>query len=649
MRTAELYPKLLAGMLLVGAPLALHQPPWLSLGWLLIALLPWWRLSRGKPLPGAWVRVPMALAGFAAVVLTYGGVHGRDPGVALLTTMIALKLLELRTPRDLYVTVFLGYFLVMANLLYSQEPPMAAYLLLSVLVLTATLVAANRGPGRVALREQLHLGGKLLLQGLPIMLVLFFLFPRIEGPLWHMPQERQAKTGIGDEMSPGDISRLVRDDSVAFRVEFDGTVPPPAQRYWRGPVMWFTNGRRWRAGSLPGTSGTFRGEGELVSYAVTMEPSQQRWLFALDLPAVIPEDARLSDEFQVISERPIDERKRYRASSYTAYSAVGLSPAQRRSGLQHFGASERVRALARELRNGQANDRDVVDRALAHFREQPFVYTLEPPLLPDDPIDGFLFETRRGFCEHYATSFTVLMRLAGIPARVVTGYQGGQMNPFGDYMIVRQSDAHAWAEVWLEGSGWTRVDPTAAVAPERVEQSIDADAEFGLDGAVQFRGLGGEFAIGFAEQFQLVVDNLYANWDLWILGYGAERQLEILSELGLGIENWRDVTVALALAIGVLLPLIGWSIMRSPGRARDPVALLYRRFCARLARRGLERADHEGPYDFAARVGVSRPDLAATVTRITDLYVGLRYAPSPPSGDIATLRRAVRDFRPSAP
>ena len=647
MRTAELYPRLLAGMVLVGAPLALHQPPWLSLGWLLIVLLPWWRLSRGRTLPGPWLRVPLAIAGLLAVLATYGGVHGRDPGVALLTTMIALKLLELRSLRDLYVTVFLGYFLVMANLLYSQEPPMAAYLLLSVLVLTATLVTANRGPARLALRDELRLGGKLLLQGLPIMLILFFLFPRIEGPLWHMPEERdQAVTGIGEEMSPGDISRLVQDDSVAFRVTFDGAVPPPAERYWRGPVMWFTNGRRWRAGTLPGTRGGFRGLGDPIHYDVTLEPNRQRWLFALDLPVDIPDGARLTDDFQVQVDNPVNERRRYRAASVTEYLAPGLSPAQRRSGLQLPGVvSPRVRELALDWRAKAADDRAVVDLALAHFREQPFVYTLEPPRLPGDPIDGFLFETRRGFCEHFATSFTVLMRLAGIPTRVVTGYQGGQMNPFGGYLIVRQSDAHAWTEVWLPGRGWNRVDPTAAVAPERVERSIDAGAGLGSDGAVQFRGLGGSFGVSLGEQLQLLIDNVYAQWDLWVLGYGAARQLEVLSQLGLGIESWRDITLALAIAIGLLLPLIGWSILRSPGRTRDPAARLYRRFCDRLARRGLPRADHEPPCRFAERVAAARPDLAGAVGHITALYVGLRYAPATRAGDLAALRRAVRAFR----
>lgn len=645
MRTAELYPHLLVGMLLVGAPLALHQPPWLSLGWLAIALLPLWRLRRGRPLPGPWLRVPLALAGLAAVLASYGSVAGRDPGVALLTTMIALKLLELRSLRDLYVAVFLGYFLVMANLLYSQDLPMAGYLLLSVLVLTLTLIAANRGLGRGRPAGELRLAGTLLLQGLPIMLVLFFLFPRIEGPLWHMPEDRtQAATGISDEMSPGDISRLVRDNSVAFRVEFDGAVPPPAQRYWRGPVMWFTNGRRWVAGALPGDTTATPGLGDAIGYSVTLEPSRQRWLFALDLPAEVPRDARLTADYQVLAERPVTERRRYRATSHPRYRATAISPAQRRSGLQLPGASDRVRALAAGWRAAAASDREVVDRALDHFRLQPFIYTLDPPLLPGDPIDGFLFETRRGFCEHFATSFTLLMRLAGIPARVVTGYQGGQLNPFGGYLIVRQSDAHAWAEVWLPERGWTRVDPTAAVAPERVERAIDADAEFGPDGAVRFRGLGGSFALGLAERLQLALDSVRATWDLWVLGYGAARQLEILGRFGL--DDWRAITVALAVAVGVLLPLIGWTILRPPGHARDPAATLYQRFCRRLARRGLARAAHEGPRRYAARVATARPDLAAAVARITDLYVGLRYAATAPADGLAALRRALRGFRP---
>jgi transglutaminase-like putative cysteine protease len=570
-------------MLLVGAPLALHQPPWLSLGWLLIALLPWWRLSRGKPLPGTWLRLPLALAGFTAVILTYGSVRGRDAGVALLTTMVAIKLLELRGMRDLYVTVFLGYFLVMANLLYSQEPPMAAYLLFSVLVLTATLIAANRGPGRIALREELRLGGKLLLQGLPIMLVLFFLFPRIDGALWHTPlPPTSASTGISDEMRPGDISKLVQDDSVAFRVEFDGVVPPPSQRYWRGPVMWFTTGRFWRAGSPPNAQSMYVGRGEPVSYSVSLEPSQQRWLFTLDLPAEIPNDARLTDDFQVVTEGPITTRRRYSARSYTDYTAVDLSPEQRRAGLQQpYHLSDRVRELALSWRSRATSDRDVVQMALAHFRNEPFVYTLEPPLLPVDPIDGFLFETRRGFCEHYATSFTVLMRLAGIPARVVTG--GRHPGTRRDRLPGRPDEPvrrlHDRASIGCSrlGRGLARGQ---RLDPGRPDRGGRAGARRAVDRRrcrVRARRRG---AVP-RPRFQLVVDNLYANWDLWVLGYGAERQLEILSELGLGIENWRDVTVALALAIGVLLPLIGWSIMRSPGRARDPVALLYRRFCAR--------------------------------------------------------------------
>jgi transglutaminase-like putative cysteine protease len=515
-------------------------------------------------------------------------------------------------------------------------------------VLTATLITANRGPGRISFREELRLGGKLLLQGLPIMLVLFFLFPRIDGALWHTPQPpTAASTGISDEMRPGDISQLVQDDSVAFRVEFEGTVPPSSQRYWRGPVMWFTTGRFWRAGSPLNEETSFIGRGEPVSYSVSLEPSQQRWLFMLDLPADAPSGARLTEDFQVVTEGPITARKRYRARSYTDYTAAEISPAQRRAGLQKpYHLSERVQELALTWRARATSDREVVEMALSHFRNEPFVYTLEPPLLPDDPIDGFLFETRRGFCEHYATSFTVLMRLAGIPARVVTGYQGGQLNPFGDYLIVRQSDAHAWAEVWLPGVGWTRVDPTAAVAPERVEQAIDADAAFGADGAVQFRGLAGTFTLDLGERLQLAIDTVYAKWDLWILGYGAERQLEVLSQLGLGIESWRDVIVALAIAVGLLLPLIGWSIMRGRTRAHDPAARLYRRFCARLARRGLGRAGHEGPRHYAARISERRPDLAAAVARITDLYVGLRYRPESRPGDLAALRRSVRAFRP---
>ncbi|HEY5791079.1 MAG TPA: DUF3488 and transglutaminase-like domain-containing protein, partial [Gammaproteobacteria bacterium] len=509
MNLPTLYPRLLVGLLLVAAPLAFYQPAWLTLAWLGAALLRLVQVRRRLPQLRGWLRGLLAVGGFALVLATYGTVAGRDPGIALLATMVALKLLETETPRDLYLVVFLGYFLVIANLLYSQSIPMALYLLLSVVALTATLIAANRGPGHGELRADLRLAAVLLLQALPVMLVLFVLFPRIDEPLWHMPREqRGAISGISDEMEPGSISRLVESEELAFRVSFDGPVPPPAQRYWRGPVLWFTDGRRWRAGTPPAPEELgYTGLGDAVGYAVTLEPHGQRWLFALDLPAEIPANASLTTDYQVLAQRPVDTQRLYRARSYPEYVTGPPSAAELRAGLQRpYRTSARVQALAQGWRDAAADDAAVVELALQHFREQPFVYTLSPPLLPGDPIDGFLFETRRGFCEHYAAAFTVLMRVAGIPARVVTGYQGGELNPLGGHLAVRQSDAHAWSEVWLPGRGWSRVDPTAAVAPERVERGIDAGASLGFDGAVSFRGGPGAWLAQLTEQAWLLAD-----------------------------------------------------------------------------------------------------------------------------------------------
>jgi len=645
-----LYPRLALGLLLVGAPLALYQPPWLSLGWLTVLLLRWLQVHRGRPQPPGWVRMGLTFAGLAAVLLTYGTVAGRDAGVALLGTMTALKLLEVTRPRDLYLAVFLGYFLVITNFLYSQEIPMAIYLLLSVLALTSTLIAINRGPSSAPATADLRLAARLMLQGLPVMVVLFVLFPRVDEPLWHMPDRGpQATTGISDTMEPGSISELVASNAVAFRVDFDGEPPPQAQRYWRGPVLWFTNGRRWRAGTPPRPEGIgFTGLGDPVSYTVTLEPHRQRWLFALDLPAEVPINVAISTDFQVLAERPVVERRLYRALSYLNYTTGPPSPAESRSALQlPSRVSLRVRALAQQWRTAAGgDDAALVNLALAHFREQPFVYTLSPPLLPDDPIDGFLFETRRGFCEHYAASFTLLMRLAGIPTRIVTGYQGGELNPLGGYLIVRQSDAHAWTEAWLPGRGWTRIDPTAAVAPERIELGIDADASLGFDGAVRFRGGQIPWLSELAERAVLAIDAVNAKWNFWVLGYNAGRQLDFLRDLGLGIESWYGLTVALGIVVGTLLVTIGWSIMRLPRTRLDPAAVAYRHFCARLARRGLRPRTGEAPGDFAHRVGLQRPDLAEGVAHITRLYVAQRYAPAPAVALLSELRRAVRGFRP---
>ncbi len=641
---------LLGALLLALIPHLTRLPLWISAMTLGLGGLRWLLQRRQAALPPRWLLLLVALAGAAGVFVYYGTLLGKNAGVALLCLMLACKLLEMARLRDTMLVIFLGYFLVITHLLYSQDLLLAVYLGLVVWVLTATLLELTH-PGD-APRTTLRLAARLLVHALPIMAVLFLLFPRLSGPLWSLPRDAaRATTGLSDRMQPGAISELSQSNAVAFRVEFSGAVPAPAQRYWRGPVFWYTDGHTW-SGHPPGVSPAadgalpYRALGQAVDYAVTLEPHGQRWLFALDLPASVQTSATVTRDFQVLAPTPVKEVRRYSARSYPDYRTDDAAPREQRHALQlPRRVSPRVAALAAQWRSTAADPGQIVNAALRYFREQPFVYTLNPPLLGNDPVDEFLFDTRRGFCEHYAAAFTLLMRLAGIPARVVTGYQGGEFNPLGDYLIVRQSDAHAWSEVLLPGRGWVRIDPTAAVAPERVERSIQPALD-AVGEPVRFRLQAPDLLARWARDLRYAWDGLQNGWNQWVLGYGPELQRRFLAALGLGEIGWRGMGLLLVGVISLLLGAVTYLLLRQERARRDPVVESYRRFCRRLARRGLARRAHEGPYDYAARVTHARPELREPVQRITRLYVALRYGASRPPLLMGTLQRQVRAFRP---
>ncbi|MDO9371839.1 MAG: DUF3488 and transglutaminase-like domain-containing protein [Gammaproteobacteria bacterium] len=638
---------LLGTLALAAAPHVERVPLWISVFCLAMGL---WRgvaVGRGSLLPGRVVRLALALAGIAGVFTTFGTVFGRDAGIALLLVLLSLKLLEVRTRRDITVVIFLACFLIVGQFLYSQTIFTGLYLALALLAATTTLVDLNKSGTPWQPWSNLRLAAVMLAQALPIMLVLFVLFPRISGPIWGLPRDALgASTGLDDEMAPGHISRLGLSRAVAFRVEFKGTPPAPAERYWRGPVFTLTDGSRWTAGASAPLTSALQVEttGAPVDYTVTLEPHNHTWLFALEIPVTVPDIGRITPEFLLLAKEPLKTRVRYDVTSYPHYRIPAISPLEQRRALQlPTELNPRLRTLAESWRAADNDDQRVVDTALRYFREQPFFYTLNPPLLSGkrDQMDEFLFNTRRGFCEHYASAFTLLMRAAGIPARVITGYQGGEINPLGNYLIVRQSDAHAWAEVWLGERGWVRVDPTAAVSPARVELGVPAP-EAQAAAVVPLFELQQLVAL---QQMGFVWDSVNNTWNLWVLGYGPKRQQQLFNEWGLNALGWGGAAAALLAGLGVpFLLYAAYMLWRRTGGA-DPVLAAYLIFCRKFARRGITRAPHEGPRDFAARVALLQPALAADSAKITGLYCALRYSAQPPAHALRQLRLAVRAFR----
>ena len=621
-------------------------PIWLVLGFLALAgwraAIVWYSWS----LPAPALRLLLALLAAGAVLAHYKTLLGRDAGVALLAAMAACKLLETRDLRDGVVLVFLGYLLVMGKLLYSQDIPVVAGLLGVVLLLLTAQMMLHRQHAGLSGLAPLRLAGRMMLLALPVMLILFVLFPRIPGPLWGLPKDAyQGRTGLSDEMTPGTISELIQSGAVAFRVRFNGALPPPAQRYWRGPVLEQFDGRRWTAAhERPvATLMPFTPLGPALDYAVILEPSNQRWLLALDLPARLPPGALMTQAFQLLRSEPVNEVYRYELRSYPQYRTGELSAAERARALQlPARGNSRARMLAADWQQADAQPEARVNRALALFREQPFYYTLKPALLGVDGVDDFLFRSREGFCEHYASAFVFLMRAAGVPARVVTGYLGGEPGALGDYLIVRQSDAHAWAEVWLEERGWVRIDPTAAVAPNRVRDGVYA-AVTDPGGLLPFLARrGGD--LEWLRQLALGWDALNIAWNEWVLAYGPQRQRDFLSGLGFGEVDWEEMILALLLALSVL-GLVYAGLRWQSRRERDPVARAWQQVCKRLARRGLVRGGHEGPLDFSERVAAARPDLAEAIRALGQHYAALRYGPAASPEQVRQLQRQVRHLR----
>jgi transglutaminase-like putative cysteine protease len=443
-------------------------------------------------------------------------------------------------------------------------------------------------------------------------------------------------------MSPGSLSSLSLSDAVAFRVRFDSGIPPPNARYWRGPVMFDFDGHTWSTSRFIYGTPRVSKTGAPISYTVTLEPHNKRWLFALDVPArAVPHSATGAD-FQIRSFTPVTNRMRYEMASFLdyTYGTDENAMALNRARLLPPGSNPRTIELAQTLRREFPDDRALMREILSIFREQRFFYTLTPPLLGQNPVDEFLFNTRRGFCEHYASAFAVLMRAAGVPTRVVTGYLGGEVNELGDYLIVRQADAHAWVEVWFPDQGWVRVDPTAAVSPLRVEAGISAAVPRTDPLPMLVRG---DFEL--LRQLRFTWDLMANSWNQWVLGYTPERQRQLLVGMGIDDTTWYTLTaIMLVLAAIIVVILALFMLRRLRTHVGDPARAVYLRFCEKLRRKGLARSADEGPIDYAQRLERARPDLASPVLAITRLYVGLRYGAHSDPGSLDQLRRHVREF-----
>ena len=650
---------LLVALLPVLGPHVSHLPVWCSSFAALMfawrAYITWREVRRPTPLPRTWLLMLLLILALGATLYQYRTLFGRDAGVTFVTILVSLKLLETRTKRDIVVAIFLSYFLILTNFFYSQSIAVAALMLLALVLITSALIAANRDAGAMPILKQTRLAGVIILQSFPMMLVLFVLFPRVQGPLWGLPADANAGvTGLSDSMSPGMITSLSLSDGIAFRVAFSSPEPRAAEMYWRGPVLSSFDGRNWRIQLAdPDRPARFEAAGPVVSYAVTLEPSNKPWIFALEMPTRLPPNARLTPDLQPIIDKPVTSRLRYEAQSTPQYRSVAY---ETRAELAPYLAlpersNPRTRELAASWLMQGRGPEQIVAQAMTYFRTEEFYYTLEPPLLDNNPVDQFLFVSKRGFCEHYASAFVVLMRSAGIPARVVTGYQGGEVNPVDGVFTVRQSDAHAWAEVWLRGRGWTRVDPTAAVSPARIESGMHGALPQRFAPPLITRFTGG-WSADWVNKMRFNWEALSNRWNQLVLNYSPDRQRETLERLGMKTPDWRDMVIAMVIGVGLVgLVVTGW--MLRAVREHDPVERAWKTFCKRLARAGTPRAPSEGPLDYGRRAAGEllrgganvRADAVAAIPTIAAGYARLRYGPKPDKVRVQQFTQLVRNFQ----
>jgi len=642
----------LIGTVVLAAVLA--HVPHLPLGItaLVFALIAasWLRHRQGAAALPGWAKL-LLIAVFALVLIAeYRSVIGREPGSALACAMLASKLLETRTRRDAFAAICFASFTLMSALLFDTS---LVFTLASfvgvVLLLTAmrelepqSTALAKRAVSLRSYVPALRASMASLAIAAPLALCGFVFIPRLDSPLWRTPADAGARTGISDTMSPGSVQNLLTDDSAAFRVGFDGSPPERAQLYWRGPVLTDFDGTTWRrreSGIAQPDVGESATDAGTIGYEVTLEASDKPWLFALDVPVEIPAETLRGRDMSLMRRRPVTELLRYRARSLPDYRFDQQLP----SGLRRAALALPEGFNPRSVEQGKTwrselHDDDAIIRAALERFHNAFFYTLSPPLLGRNSVDDFLFGTKRGFCEHYAAAFVVLMRAAGIPARVVTGYQGGYFNAVGNYLLVRQSDAHAWAEVWHAGRGWIRIDPTAAVSPQRVELGAQA-VTFGE--SAWYRS----WLLGARNR----VDLINRVWNSVVVQFNAQRQQSLLHPFG--IDRVEPATL-LWLLIGASTLMLGvatfWA-MRAARLRAAPLDAAYDALCMKLARIGAPRDDSEGPRDYASRLRSTPPlsdRCAAELQRLFAEYVDLRYARAFPTDEgIAGFARDVYRLR----
>lgn len=631
----------------VCLPHMLRLPLWLTMTCVVCVVYRWLVQQNKLKLPGKLLKFIFIVIGIAFILSSYGSIVLMEPGVALLVLTFVLKLLELKSKRDAYIVITLGFIVIIAQFLFSQSIAIAFMMTVSVILLTGSLIALNQTTIINKPVRTIRLSLVLLLQSFPLMVVLFLLFPRIP-PLWSAGLiNDKAVVGFGDSISPGDIADLSQSDEIAFRVEFESAIPEIEKLYWRGLVFSHFDGRSWRIARLPSLSEDekltlFRSgaadlrpwekmmtnTSNLQTYTVTLQPTQQRWLFSLTMPILMPNDINFAWNYRIYKREKITKLYQYTVTSYLDYqTGIQLSPWQYDMETRlPLDGNPRAKKLAKELRDKVNSDADYVRLVLSFFKQNDFTYTLHPPLLGENTVDEFLFKTKKGFCEHFASSFVFMMRAADVPARVIGGYMGGEINPLGNYVVVRQFDAHAWTEVMIKGRGWIQFDPTALVSPDRIESGLEeALKDEGSFLESQLFSLNQYRDSAILSQLRMTMDVINHQWNQWVINYDQKVQSNLVKEWFGNVSSREMALIMLFICVSMVTFFSIFILKKVAINPKNEVVNIYLKFCKKLEKKGLPRFRGESPNQYARRVNQKWPENKGATDAFTADFVALMY------------------------
>ena len=660
---------IICALMVAVAPHTPGLPLWINIWCLLMWGYMLTRLKTGWPVPNAKIRYALTFAGILGLMFTYNVQLGSDAFVGLLALMAAIKPFEMPSHRHRMITILLTYFIIITSLFRAESMFIVLYMFFSVFVTTLALVRIN-DPG-VRFSKSLNLAAAIMAQAIPLMVMFFLLFPRLPGSLVGFKDKTRGISGFSNRLNPGSVSSLVQDQSLAFRAEFKDILPGPDQLYWRGIIFQEFDGKSWIPKELDRPGMSFPDvQSETQDYAILLEPHNRSWLMALDLPVKGPSWARLTLDHTLKSQRPVNKKVKYRVTSlipnlsknpYPALAddkeGIPFAESKDKINIQDLRVSKKMaraiisksdnknpksRSLAFKIAGNASTPMEKARLLLAYFTKNQFVYTFNPPLAMGHPIDYFLLESKKGYCEHYASAFAFMMNVLGVPARVVGGYLGGELNPYGNYLIIRQSYAHAWAEIFDPKKGWIRMDPTAAVAPERIQTNPDGSSAV----PQAFSG-----AMAFSRKLKFALDAVNLRWEAWFTGYSYFEQQAWIQKLGLGKgTGFKSVagvlTVIILIGLVIFSGLVFW-LFRSRRTKPDPIQNTYELFCGRLDRLGLTKIPSQGPVDYAKMCAEKAPGLALEITAITDLYVRLRFQKDCPNKVFSDFKSLVMAFKPT--